>query len=156
MGLGRMAQPQFSFRENMNKIDYEWVREQLTLARSQVRVGNAVLQLLELWETMDSMEPEVASTTLQAFSDLAQGFPLVEGGDDGVWVPAIRGQFSVGDTVRIKRDAFSGAEGKAKNGRIGRIVGVRSGRVAFRSTDEVEPLIDGVVLLPELLEKLVR
>jgi len=152
-----MAQPSFLFiRKTMNNVDYEWVREQLTLARAQVRVGNAALKLLEAWEELDAMEPDVASTTLKTFSDLAQGFPLVEAGDDGVWVPAMRGQFKVGDTVRIRRDAFTGEEGKRRNGRQGRIVAVRSGRVAFRSTDNVEPLIDGDVFLPEVMEKLVR
>jgi hypothetical protein len=68
----------------------------------------------------------------------------------------MRGQFKVGDTVRIRRDAFTGEEGKRRNGRQGRIVAVRSGRVAFRSTDNVEPLIDGDVFLPEVMEKLVR
>lgn len=140
----------------MSEIDNEWVREQLTLARAQVRSGNTVLKLLEFWETLEAMEPDEASKTLEMFSSLAQGHPIVEPESDGIWVPAMRGQFSVGDRVRVKRDGFAAEEGRRLNGRVGRIVAVRSGRVVFRSDDAIDPLIDGEVFFPEVLEKRIR
>lgn len=140
----------------MNKVDYDWVKGQLTLARAQVKVGNSILELLKTWENLVELNPASAEKVLEMFSALAQNHAVVEPESEGVWVPAMGGQLIVGDKVRVKKDAFTGDIGKKHNGRLGRVVAVRTGRVVFRSTDAIEPLIDGVHFMPDDLEKRVK
>jgi hypothetical protein len=140
----------------MNNVDYNWVKEQLTLSKKRVKIGNAILKLLETWEEIPEMDTKSTEEIFDALGKLAQNHALVAGESDGVWVQAMAGQLIVGDRVRIKSTAFTGTEGKLYNGRVGRIVAIRTGRIVFRSNDNKEPLIDGTHFFPDVLEKRIR
>mgnify|MGYP003347293666 CR=1 FL=1 len=45
----------------MPNVDYTWVREQMQAARVKVGTGNAVLKLLETWETLKLTDNQVRS-----------------------------------------------------------------------------------------------
>jgi hypothetical protein len=140
----------------MNKVDYEWVKEQLTLAKKRVKVGNAILRMLEIWEQIPEMDAKSTQEIFESLGKLAQNHALVAGESEGVWVQAQAGQLIVGDRVRVKSAAFTGTEGKLYNGRVGRIVAIRTGRIVFRSEDNKKPLIDGTHFFSDVLEKRIR
>lgn len=139
----------------MPDVDYTWVREQMQAARVKVGTGNAVLKLLETWESLKLTDNQVKEV-LQYFSVFAQGHAVVEDNPDEVWVMARPGSIVIGDEVRIKGDAFSGDTGKLHNGRRGKVVGIRYGDIIFKSTDNKTPVIDGAHYSPHHLEMRVK
>lgn len=139
----------------MRKINYEWVKEQFADARVRVGIGKAVLKMLKTWEEID-MGPEQSKEALDILAKVGLGHALVEVNKDEVWVPAKRGQITVGDVVRVAHNAFDTTTGHIHNGRKGIVVAIRSGDVIFKSTDMKEPLLDGTHYSPEKLEKRIR
>lgn len=138
----------------MTQVNYEWVKEQLTAARVQQAQGDAVLHLLEGWETTPISDPGMSKEVLEIFSALAQGHALSESAEkDEVWIQMVAGQITVGDDVRVRHDAFDGPDGAVHNGRRGKVVGVRYGKVIVRTTDGRDPALDGVHYSPQHLEK---
>lgn len=135
---------------DINKVDTDWVLTQLAAVRARQGAGDAVLALLEVWGSLD-LSPELATEAVDIFSAVALGHSLVPENKDEVWVPAQAGQLQVGQTVRVKNSAFTGADHKL-NGRRGTIVAIRTGRIVMRSSDNVEPLLDGVHFRAEQLE----
>ena len=71
----------------MPNVDYTWVREQMQAARVKVGTGNAVLKLLETWETLKLTDNQVKEV-LQFFSVFAKGHAVIEENPDEVWVDA--------------------------------------------------------------------
>jgi hypothetical protein len=143
----------------MPDVNYEWVRQQLQEAKIKVGSGNAVLKLLELWETMDKLTPNLAKEAAEVFSKLAVGKPLTSPAEENpneTWVPLQPGQIKVGDEVRVLADAFTDKAGVMHNGRRGKVVAVRYGDVIFTSTDGRSPDLDGVHYSPYKLEKRVK
>jgi hypothetical protein len=138
-----------------NNIDLEWVKAQLTAARIRRGSGDAVLQLLELWETMD-IDSELSKEAIETFSQLALGYSLIPEDKDEVWVPAMAGQISVGQQVRVKSNAFQGGHGIKLNGRRGNIVAIRTGRIVVKSTDGIAPELDGEHFRAEQLDVRVK
>ena len=138
-----------------NNIDLEWVKAQLTAARIRRGSGDAVLQLLELWETMD-IDSELSKEAIETFSQLALGYSLIPEDKDEVWVPAMAGQISVGQQVRVKSNAFQGGQGIKLNGRRGNIVAIRTGRIVVKSTDGIAPELDGEHFRAEQLDVRVK
>ena len=61
--------------------------------------------------------------------------------------------FKVGDIVKIKDDAYSGAVGRIHNGRICEVVEVRHGDVIVRSIDDKDPMLTQTRNSPYILEK---
>lgn len=139
----------------MSEVNYEWVKEQMTAARLRRGPGDAVLKLLKFWEEIN-LTPDQAKEALEAFSKIAQGHSIVPENKDEVWVTAQGGQVKVGDQVRVKSDAFEGKAGQEQNGRPGRIVAIRTGRIVVRGTDTREPVIDGVLYFPQQLDVRIR
>lgn len=141
----------------MKPIDIEWVKQQLTAGRVTQPVGTAVLRLLEVWNTMNHTE-KTAQDTVDVFSKLAVGTALIAEtaeDEDGYWIPAAPGAIAMADTVRVKVDAYQGDLGVLHNGRIGRVVGIRSGDIIVKTTDD-RPVLEGVHYSPHQLEKWVR
>ena len=138
-----------------NKVDIDWVKAQLTAGRVRRGPGDAVLKLLDLWGTLD-LSPELAKESVDIFSKLALGHALVSEDKDEVWVPAQSGQLTVGYQIRVKHDAFQGDLGRKFNGRRGNIVAIRTGRIVVKSTDGIEPLLDGEHFMAEQLEIRIR
>lgn len=139
----------------MSEINYDWVKQQFVIAKVKKGVGLAVLDMLKAWEPID-MKPEDAKQVLEILSKVALGHALVVQAPTEVWVPGAPGQMSVGDTVRIRHDAFNGPAGAGLNGRVGTIVAIRSGDIIFNSTDNQAPKIDGAHYRPAQLEKRIR
>ena len=102
----------------MPNVDYDWVREQMQTARVKVGTGNAVLKLLETWESLKLTDNQVKEV-LQFFSVFAKGHAIIDENPNEIWVDARPGAITVGDEVRIKADAFDGDTGKMHN-EIGR------------------------------------
>ena len=83
------------------------------------------------------------------------GYVLVKENEKERWIKAQIGQIKVADVVRIPFDAFDDSTGKSNlNGRRGRIVAVRSGDIIIKTDDGKLPVLDGVHIRPEFLEKL--
>lgn len=143
----------------MRNTDMDWVREQLTEAKTKRAVGDAVLLLLEVWEKIKQTSVDNDKDITEKFGKLALGYALVEptvDGLEGTWVQAMPGQMKVTDVVRVKSDAFDGDLGRMHNGRVGKIVGVRYGDIIVNSIDKKQPSLDGSHYSPHMLEILVR
>jgi len=142
----------------MPDVNYEWIRQQLQDAKAKVGSGNAVLELLAVWEKQTKLSPNLAKEAVELFSKLALGHAInaVEEKTDEVWIPLQPGQIRVGDEVRVFNDAFSDEAGTVHNGRRGKVVAVRYGDVIFTSTDAKEPKLNGVHYSPYKLEKRVK
>lgn len=140
----------------MAGIDIDWVKEQMTRAKVTRASGDSVLQLMELWNTIDHTHKS-AKEAIEVFSKLALGHPIAEDDPpmDGIWIDAQPGNIKVAEVVRVKTDLYDGEMGIVHNGRMCRVVGVRYGDVIVRSIDEKEPLLDGVHYSPHDLQKLV-
>jgi hypothetical protein len=142
----------------MPEINDEWVRQQMQEAKVKVGSGKVVLKLLETWVGVGDLSPALAKEAAEVFSKLALGHALTEEkvAEDEVWIPAMPGQMTVGDEVRVLKDAFDGDLGPTHNGRRGKIAALRYGDVIFKSTDGKEPALDGVHYSPYKLERRIR
>lgn len=142
----------------MPEVNYEWIKQQLQEAKVKVGSGNAILKLLETWESFDKLTPGLAKETVDIFSRLALGKTAVEPKTpvDEVWIPLQPGQIVVGDEVRVLSDAFSDKSGVLHNGRRGKVIAIRYGDVIFNSTDNKEPALQGVHYSPYKLEKRIK
>lgn len=142
----------------MPEVNYEWVAQQLQEAKVKMGSGNAVLKLLETWETMEKLSPGLAKEAVAVFSKLALNKTILEPVEepDAVWIPLQPGQITVGDEVRVMADAFSDSTGVLHNGRRGKVIAVRYGDVIVNSTDGKSPELKGVHYSPYKLEKKVK
>lgn len=144
----------------MADTNKEWVKEQLTQNKTKKAVGDSVLKLLATWDevkekTKDSktIDPK---EIVDIFAKLAMGHALIKENKNEKWIKAQIGQIKVADTVRVSFDAFDESTGKSSlNGRRGRIVAVRSGDIIVKTDDGKLPVLDGVHIRPEFLEKLI-
>ena len=141
----------------MKKVNYNWVKEQFSKTSVTVGVGNAVLDLLKVWEKSAPADLESAKKAVEIFSKVSLGHALVEDSvASEVWQEVMPGFIKVADVVRVKYDAFDGELGSLHNGRVGKIVAIRSGDIIFKSTDDIEPVIDGAHYQASKLEKKIR
>lgn len=141
----------------MGKVNYNWVKEQFAKASVTVGAGTSVLELLKVWEDAQPKDLEQAKKALEIFSKVALGYALVEESSvNEVWEEVRPGFIKVADVVRVKHDAFAGDLGTIHNGRIGKIVAIRSGDIIFKSTDDAEPELDSVHYPASKLEKRIR
>jgi ribosomal protein L21E len=139
----------------MAEVDNDWVRSQLTENKTKKVVGDSVLKLLATWEQLKQPTDKNAKDIINIFSKLALGHSIVEDNPNEKWIVAQAGYIKVADTVRVRSNAFDGEQGKAYNGRRGRVVGVRYGDVIVKTDDGKTPVLDGIHFKPENLEKLV-
>jgi hypothetical protein len=141
----------------MPEVNFEWVRQQMQDAKVRVAPGVALLALLEAWNDIDKLTQEQSKEAVEMFSKLALGGNIFEEiKQDEIWIPALPGQLTVGDEVRVLKDAFSDTTGVMHNGRRGKIIAIRYGDVIFKSTDGKEPNLSGVHYSPYKLEKKIR
>jgi hypothetical protein len=140
----------------MPEINFDWVRQQMQDAKVKIGTGTALLALLETWNAQKLSENQVKET-IEYFSKLAAGENIYEDKTaDEVWIPAMPGQISIGDEVRVLSNAFTDKAGVTHNGRRGKIIAIRYGDVIFKSTDGKAPDLEGVHYSPYKLEKRVR
>lgn len=141
------------------ELDIEWAKEQLALYKPKKAVGDAVMHLLTTFTSISQpAKSNISSEVVSIFSKLASGIPLVvEEAIEGVWGPARAGDIKVTDVVRVKSDAYDLASGKYPlNGRVGKVVGVRSGDIIVKTTDTKLPVLDGQHFSIPSLEKLYK
>lgn len=141
----------------MSELDMNWVKEQLTQNKTKKAVGDAVIQLLNSWQSIKRpAKADVSKEIVEIFAKLSLGHALVKEDKNETWVQAQAGALKVADQVRIKFDAFTIESGKSGlNGRRGKIVGIRYGDIIVKSNDGKAPLLDGLHVRPDSLEKLV-
>ena len=144
----------------MTNVDMEWVKDQLTNAKVTKPVGNAVIKLLDLWSTF-KLSDDSAEKAVDIFSSLALGHTvaqptLTEIDLSGEWQQAAPGFIKRTDIVRVKNDAFTGDLGRIHNGRVGKVVDVRSRDVIVMTIDGKNPHLGGAHYSPYMLEKLVK
>jgi hypothetical protein len=137
----------------MPEIDDEWIKQQLTAAKVKKQVGNAVMDLIKTWKSIEILDVSVKDV-LETFNRLALGHAYTKENKNETWVPVVPGQIKVADEVRVRLDAFTGELGPIHNGRRGRVVGVRYGDVIIKTTDNKTPMLDGAHYPPQWLEKL--
>lgn len=142
----------------MANLDLDWVKEQLTQNKTKKMTGDAVLQLLDTWESIKkSPKTDTSKDIIDIFSKLALGHALVKTDKEETWVPVQAGAIKVTDVVRVKFDAFDEGSGRYfLNGRRGKVVGVRYGDIVIKSDDNKLPVLDGTHFRPENLEKLIQ
>jgi hypothetical protein len=138
----------------MTEFDWGWAREQLDSLGVSEKITRGVRALLEAWEDGEIEESD-KDRVLELFSQLAKGHAIAVDSTNEVWVPGEAGDFTKTETVRVKADAFEGRVGQIHNGRVGKVVDIRSSDIIFRSTDGKEPFLDGVHYRPTNLERLV-
>lgn len=141
----------------MAKVNYNWVKEQFAKTGVSLEVGTSVIELLQAWEKASPKHINDSKKAVEIFSKLSLGHALVnEPTDLEIWEDARPGFIKVADIVRVKHDAFDGEIGNLHNGRVGKIVAIRSGDVIINSIDDVSPEIKGAHYAPNKLEKRVR
>lgn len=132
--------------------DMPWAEQQIAAARVPVPVGRALMALLKTWEELKFPNEVQKDQAVELFSKLARDEALVEDRDE-VWQPVQVGfMLQVGDTVRVRRDAFKGPAGRTHNGRVGRVLAKRSGDIIVRSIDGGTPYLDAAHYPPSALE----
>lgn len=138
-----------------------WAREQMEKAGTPEDRRTFMEQLLGVfWSHATSRELSVEDRKklLDDFSNLAQGYVLVPEPveEEAIWVDARPGWLSLGDTIRVKADAYPGDTGLYHNGRPGVITAMRSGDIHVRYTDD-KPVPPGFIRhSPYKLQKRVR
>lgn len=139
----------------MPSIDRQWVYEQLTENKTKKLVGDAVLKLLDTWDSI-SASPEDAKKIVEIFSRVGLNVPIIERvSKDEVWVNARPGDIKVGDEVLVKDDAFTHDHAHMHNGRRCRVVAIRYGDIICNSIDGAKPELLGSHYSPAHLLKLV-
>lgn len=137
---------------NEESVDLSWAQGQLAKAQVPVPVGKAVIALLTTWAELNFPNEVQQKQAVELFSALSLNKALSEE-SEAVWKPVQVGfQVNVGDTVRIRNDAFAGDAGRVHNGRVGRVLAKRSGDIIVKTTDD-GPLLDGAHYPPSVLEK---
>lgn len=142
-------------------VDIEWVKSQLENSRVPIPVGVSVMRLIEAWNECPELDEATVIKTISLFSDLAQGKavyspPPPPQYENAEFFDAAAGFISVGDIVRVKKDAFTGDAGIIHNSRLGKVVAVRFGDIIVKSIDGIEPEIDGAHYSPYHLQKMLQ
>jgi hypothetical protein len=142
----------------MANLDLDWVKEQLTQNKTKKMTGDAVLQLLDTWQSIKRPpKTDISKDIIDVFSKLALGHALIKTDKNETWIPVQSGAIKVSEIVRVKFDAFDEESGKHQlNGRKGRVVGVRYGDIIIKTDDNKLPVLDGTHFRPENLEKLIQ
>ena len=137
----------------MPKVDFEWVKSQLSRSKTRKRPGDVAIELLKVWEKQEFANEHQQSDAVDVFAALARGHAIIPETDER-WVPAQAGfMLGVGDQVRVRKDAYSGELGTIHNGRRGVIVAKRSGDIIVKHVDGLKPSRNDARYPPSVLEK---
>ena len=134
--------------------DYESVSEKLDLAGYPVGsdIHTAVVSLFETLDAQSLGDTQTRKTVLDVFTGLEENADAIPG-RSSTWTEFRVGETIPGDTVRVRRDAYSGS-GAKHNGLVGRIVGIRGGRVSVQYLGRSDGV--GHSHHPDFLEVLVK
>jgi hypothetical protein len=141
----------------MPKINKEWVAEQLTHNKTIKASGDAVLKLLDTWNSLE-LTPKQAKDAVMAFSKLSLGEPIyVPTVKNEIWIEARPGDIVVGDEMLVKTNAYDNPDlAVIHNGRRGKVVAIRYGNIIIKYTDDKKPEINDAHHSPYTLLKLVK
>lgn len=137
----------------MVDINFDWVKKQLSAANIPQDLSTSVKRLLKELESM-RLRGEELKTVLDAFHELALGHSIEPEKADEKWVQALPGEYSIGDAVRVHRDAYTGSHGDRHNGKRGVVVGVR-GAKAIVLYDDAASSEEQFYHDPKVLDRLV-
>lgn len=137
----------------MTSTDYEWLDKRLTeLGYTDSSITRAVKELSYVLDGEDLSKEDRKTVTDLLSSVIDDRLYMSDAPTESKWVPYEIGETNLGDTIRVKKDAYEGSVGEKHNGKVGHIVGIRGGkaRVQYLSRD------DGVghAHLPDSLEVL--
>lgn len=136
-----------------------WAREQMSKAGVPQGLQLLIEKLLgTYWQqaAQDEYDPATAENVLGVFSELAKGHTLISENEEEVWVAAKSGSLTVGEEIRVKRNAYDGPAGLVHNGRRGVITAIRYGDIHVRYTDGEELNTPFIKHPPSALEKRVK
>lgn len=137
----------------MVDINFDWVKKQLKAADVPQDLSTSVKRLLRELETMRLKKAEL-ETVVDTFKELALGHSIEPEKPDEKWVQVRPGEYSIGDAVRVHRDAYTGAHGDKHNGKRGVVVGVR-GAKAIVLYDDAASSEEQYYHDPSVLDRLV-
>lgn len=112
-----------------------------------------------VWAEQDRLlvSKELVSEAIEVFSTLSKGHRLMPEAPDEVWIPARNGILTVGDSVRVRGDAYSAHPATDHNGRTGRITAIRYGDIhVYYDAKPEETIHSSVRHKADMLEKRVR
>lgn len=108
------------------------VREHMNGAKVRQEVRWLVEHLLSAaWSEQErlSLEEETVREAIDILRTVSRGHRIVPEAPDEVWIPAKNGILVVGDTVRVRGDAYDTHPATLHNGRVGRITAMRYGDI---------------------------
>lgn len=137
--------------------DWGWVSRELAGAKVNEDVNEATVMVLrELGvqkEKLRLSDDEVRGV-LDCVHKLALGHSIAVEKKKEKWGPVLPGAYRIGDTVRVKADAYDGDRGVRNNGKRGRVTAARDGLVLVVYEDAFSADIQ-YRHAPEKLERLV-
>ena len=135
-----------------DKFDREWALDQLAAAQVNLPVGNAVVKLINAWDSRaDFKDAKKDEEVIDLFLRLVKGENIAP--DEGDWEPAEAGfTLSTGQIVRISPTAFQGNLGRIHNGRLVKVVARRWGDIIVDSVDGKNPELRGAHYPPNVIQ----
>lgn len=134
------------------ELDLSWAKDQLANARVPAAVGKGVLALLRSWDELKFPSDKQRDQALDIFSKLAKD-EAIHTETEHQYAPVMVGfNVQVGNTVRVRADAFSGDAGRIHNGRVGRVTAKRHGDIIVTTTDDKLPRLEMAHYPPSALE----
>lgn len=134
-----------------------WARARMKEAKVPDKYYAVVESLLDIYwpyAMQNELTTEQAEEVLGIFTELAQGHTLLPAEEEEVWIEGKPGNLVMRDTIRIRKDAYSGPVGLAHNGRRAVVTAIRNGDVHVRYTDGHMPEFSRH--RPDALDKLVQ
>ncbi len=136
----------------MTATEWGWISKQLQGAGITGSLNDAAVHVLKCLRDEDLSDTE-EQEVLRAVVALAAGHSIIVSVPGEKWGPVVPGAYSIGDTVRVKSDAFEGDRGLQHNGKRGRITAARDGFVRVLYDDSPSSDIQ-MHHRPETLERL--
>lgn len=136
------------------KVDWGWVSRELGFAKADNPIKEAVvgvIRSLREHDLTDEQELDVAKKLIE----LIQGHSIAIVEPEERWITLRPGEYQIGDTIRVKTNAYEGDRGRNNNGKLGRVVATRNGNavVLYNDAPSTEYLVQHK---PENLQKRVR
>lgn len=137
--------------------DYGWLTSQLDElgysreVEEHLSIRRAVIHLFHTLDAQSPVSEEERTIIISVFAELGIG-PSAGHNGTSSWTDYVVGVAVPGDTVRVRRGAYSGV-GEKHNGLVGTVVAVRGGRVLVQYTGRSDGI--GHAHHPDFLETLV-
>src|ERR1044072_8021007 len=115
-----------------------FVSKQLSAVDANKTVAEATTELLRVFYDLVEryeMTDDEQRVILGYVQKLSQAHALSTPQEDEKWGPVVPGEYNVGDTARVRADAYSGVHGLRHNGKRGRIVGVHQSKTIMLYDD---------------------